>query len=771
MLIRELTNMGTFDKNSVIPSRRQFLIGSVGTGLLMAFSPFLNAEILTGGARQQLSDKLFSPTVWFEIDTNGLIIVNIAKAEMGQHVGTALARIVADELGADWQKVELRHVDTDPKWGYMVTGGSWSVFQSYLPLSQAGAAGRTVLIEAGAKLLNVESAQCHVENSHVLANGKSISFAEIVKNGKFDRIFSADELASFTPKNPATRQLIAKPAKALDIPAKTNGTAQYGIDVELANMVYARPIVPPTRYGCQVKSVDDSGAQKIKGYQGYQVLTDKSNTLQGWVTVVADSYYAAVKAGNAIKVEYQVGETSNVSELDILTQGEELTKDRANGALVVDEGNIEQAAKQANKSLELSYRTSSVLHFTMEPVNAAVEFKDGICHVHTGNQWQSLFLPVVAQALGLTDDKVIIHQYYLGGGFGRRLAGDYMIPAALTAQALGKPVKLVFTREDDARFDCVRSPSVQRMMAYWDSGNNLLGIEHRAAAGWPTLTMAPGFMPDGLDKKAKYDPFSISGADHWYTLKNHRVKAINNPLAQKTFLPGWLRAVGPGWTGWAVESFMDEVAHAQKIDPIAFRLSLLDGAGKNAGKAPESVGGAKRLAKVLRLIKTRVNWGRNLPKNQGMGIAVSSGQERTMPTWGACVAHVKVDPTSGKVTVLKLTGLMDCGTVVHPDGALAQTEGSMLWGLSLALHEGTAFEKGQVKDTNLNTYTPLRMQDVPELDISFVQNSEFPTGLGEPGLIAVAPAIANAIFNAVGARVRDLPIRPEAVLAAMKQLT
>ena len=279
--------MDTFDKNSLGPSRRQFLIGSVGTGLLMAFSPYLNAEIMTGAASQQLSDKLFSPTVWFEIDTNGLVIVNIAKAEMGQHVGTALARIVADELGADWKKVELRHVDTDPKWGYMVTGGSWSVFQSYTPLSQAGAAGRSVLIEAGAKLLGLEPAQCQVENSQVLGNGKSISFGEIVKNGKVDRVFSADELAKFTPKDPANRKLIAKPTKALDIPAKTNGTAQYGIDVELANMVYARPIVPPTRYGCKVKSVDDSAALKIKGYQGYQILTDKSDTLQGWITVIA----------------------------------------------------------------------------------------------------------------------------------------------------------------------------------------------------------------------------------------------------------------------------------------------------------------------------------------------------------------------------------------------------------------------------------------------------------------------------------------------------
>lgn len=751
-------------------SRRQFLIGTVGSSLLMAFAPTLSAlEVVTGSASERLAGKLFSPTVWFEIDTKGNVLVNVAKAEMGQHVGTSLARIVADELGADWNKVEIKHVDTDPKWGYMVTGGSWSVFQTYIPMSQAGAAGRTVLIEAGAKLLGVKPTECKTENGQVLANGKSISFAEIIATGKIDRVFSADELAKFTPKDAADRQLIAKPSRALDIPAKINGTAQYGIDVELENMVYARPVIPPTRHGSVVKSVDDSAAKKVRGYQGYQILKDPSNTVQGWVTVLADSYYAAVKAGDALQVEYNLGETANVSEQDIIAEGELLAKDKTSGTLVVEKGDIGAAAQAATASLESVYRTSSVLHFTMEPVNAAVEIKDGVCHVHCGNQWQSLFLPVVAKAVGMAEDKVIIHQYYLGGGFGRRLAGDYMVPAALTAQAIGKPVKLVFTREDDARFDCVRSPSVQQMNAYWDADDKLLGIEHGAAAGWPTLAMAPGFMPEGVDKKGKFDPFSIAGADHWYTLENHRVRAINNTLAQKTFVPGWLRAVGPGWTGWAVESFMDEIAHKQNMDPIDFRLSLLDASGKNAGKAPESIGGAKRLAKVLKEIKTRVNWGQPLGENEGLGLAISSGQERTMPTWGACVAHVKVDPTSGQVTVLKLTSVLDCGTVVHPDGALAQTQGSILWGLSLALFEGTQIKQGQVADRNLNTYTPLRMNAVPELDISFVQNSEFPTGLGEPGLIAVAPAIGNAIFNATGARVTDLPIRPEAVLAAMKR--
>ncbi len=271
--------------------------------------------------------------------------------------------------------------------------------------------------------------------------------------------------------------------------------------------------------------------------------------------------------------------------------------------------------------------------------------------------------------------------------------------------------------------------------------------------------MAPDLLVDGLDDSGRYDPFSLSGADHWYTFPAHRVRAIRNELAHRTFLPGWLRAVGPGWVGWGVECFMDELAELAGEDPVAFRLARLDAAGKNAGRNPESVGGASRLAAVLEEVRDRAHWGRVLPLGEGLGVAVAAGQERTMPTWSACIAHVSVDAEAKSIRVHRIWQSIDCGTVVHPDGALAQAEGATLWGVSLALHEGTRFERGQVKDRNLDAYTPLRMADVPELDIRFMKSTEFPTGLGEPPLIAVAPAIGNAIYAASGIRIRDLPIR------------
>ncbi len=742
--------------------RRTFLAGSVGTGLVMGLG-----SLLPGCSREQAAGDIaaggkstvFSPVVWFEIDGTGAVLINIAKAEMGQHVGTALARIVADELGADWRTVTIEHVDSDPKWGYMVTGGSWSVFTSFAMLSQAGAAGRTVLIDAGAKLLGVDAADCDAVSGQVVAGDNRISFADIVAKGDISRTFSDEELAAMPIKSAADRDLIGKPVKALDVPAKSTGDAMYGLDAELPGMVYASPLIPPTRYGSTIRSIDDTAAKDIGGYLKTLTLDDPSDTVQGWAVVVAETFPAATKAARAVKVDWEAGPTAGVSEADVIAAGSELIADPSSGVLVVDDGDVAAAQKAAAKTHSATYRSGTALHFTLEPQNALVEYVDGVFHIHAGNQWQSLILPVLAKALGVEEANIVIHQYYLGGGFGRRLYGDQMIPAALAARELGRPVKLVFERADDSRFDCVRSPAVCRFDASFDADGKLTGIEHAAAAGWPTLAMAPGFLADGVDGNGKFDTFSISGADHWYTLPNHRVRAINNDLAQKTFLPGWLRAVGPGWIGWGVESFMDELAAIAGEDPIDFRLARLDAGGKNAGTAPNSVGGAARLAAVLADVRERSGWGRSMPGGEALGVAVCHGQERNMPTWIACVAHVAVDEAQRAVNVKKIWQSIDCGTVVHPDGALAQAEGATLWGLSLALHEGTAFENGQVKDRNLDTYTPLRMADVPELDIRFMPSDEFPTGLGEPPLIPVAPAIGNAVFKITGKRVRDLPIR------------
>ena len=381
--------------------------------------------------------------------------VNIIRAEMGQHVGTALARIVADELEADWTKVRLDMVDTDPKWGLMITGGSWSVWMTFPVFSQAGAAGRIALIEAGAKLLGVPADQCLARSGAVVAGDRSVSYADIVKQGDLKRSFTADELAKMPIKPASERRLIGRSADALDIPAKTNGTTRYGIDARVEGMVYARPKIPPTRNGSTVRSIDDSAAKSVKGYIQSLALDDPSGTVPGWVMVFASSYPAAIRAADLVKVDWAPGDGANVSEQDILDHGAKQIADPKGGVLLVDDHGLDAAFRDAKSTLERTYTTSTALHFQLEPVNALAFEKDGVFEIHTGNQWQSLILPVLAQALAMPQEKIVMRSYALGGGFGRRLNGDYAVPAMLAAKALGKPVKMVLTRPDDMRFELV----------------------------------------------------------------------------------------------------------------------------------------------------------------------------------------------------------------------------------------------------------------------------------------------------------------------------
>ena len=413
--------------------------------------------------------------------------------------------------------------------------------------------------------------------------------------------------------------------------------------------------------------------------------------------------------------------------------------------------------------IEAEYLTSLNIHAPMEPMNALALEQNGIWHIYTGNQFNTR-TTAIAQ-------NVLIHQHYLGGGFGRRLESDMVIPAVAAAKAVGKPVKVIYARENDMQMDFTRPLTYQKVKVGLDADGKPIAMEHDVIGAWPTLKWGiPAFMVPSVDKKGTHDGFAVNGADYWYTIPNHTVRNFENKLAQSATPSGQLRSVAPAWTFWAVESAMDEIAHATGQDPVEMRLKLLDGAGANAGgDKPQNVGGAKRLANALRAAVGRSGYGAiKLGANEGMGIACVSSQERTSPTWTACVAHVKVDPTSGDVTLMKVTIAMDVGTIVNPDGVRAQIEGSVFWGASIALLEKATMANGGIQQTNFDSYTPMRMSQMPELDISIIGNGEPAVGCGEPAVTVVAPAIANAIFNAVGARVRSLPITAEAVKAAMK---
>ncbi|AGT08317.1 xanthine dehydrogenase family protein molybdopterin-binding subunit [Paracoccus aminophilus] len=755
-------------------SRRGFLVTMCAAGAVFGFPRELLAAInpaVPGGAPLEAVGARYEPSIWYWIDGKGQVNVNIAHTEMGQHIGTALARVLADELGADWANVQIEHVDSDPKWGLMITGGSTSVPGGWPVYRQAGAAGRVALTEKAAALWGIDAAGISIEGGILRAGDKSISMGELVQQG-LSRSFTEDELKALPLKPNSAFTLIGRDVTALDIPLKTTGQALYGIDAKVAGMVHAVPILPPTRYDSVITAIDDTAAKAVRGYQQVLKLDDPSGNVPGWAMVIADSHWAAQKAAREIKVTYNAAPSAKVTEADLIAEMRKAIADPAQGTLL-DTGphDVDPAFSAAAETIEAEYTTATVLHFQLEPLNAlAFQNASGIWEIHCGNQFQTQAVIWLQKALGVGDGKVVIHPYLVGGGFGRRLNSDYTVPVALASKALGgKPVKMVMPREEDVHFDSVRSPTVQKLRMAFDSAKSVTAMDTAIAAGWPSAVLVPG---GGLNKGlegGEYDGSATDGADHWYEVGQQRLRAIKDELAEKTLRVGWLRSVGPGFTIWAVESFLDEAAKKIGKDPVAFRLEQLKAEGRNAGTAPMSVGGAARQAHVLSRVAEISGYGKAaLPADTAIGIATSFGQSRDLPTWvgGAVQAHV--DRQSGQVQVQKIWLVVDCGTVIDPDGAHAQIEGGALWGLSMAMFEGTEIESGAPRDRNLDSYTPLRMVDTPpEIVVELVESTEAPVGLGEPGVTLIAPALANAIASAVGVRLRHLPITPEAVKAAL----
>lgn len=744
-------------------SRRSFIVGTSAAGLALGFASVPGSSALAAPAA-------FDPSVWYSIAPDGLVTVTCGKADMGQHIASTMAQLVAEELGASWKDMRVQLASNDPKYndpvlGAQITGGSWSTMMNFETMSRAGAAGRIALTEAAAAMMAVPAGELVVRDSTIShpKSKKSVSFAEVVKSGKATKKFSADELKALKLKTPDQYTLVGQSIPQIDIPSKTNGTAKYGIDTFLPGMVYGKIVMPPVRYGATVKSVDDSAAKKVPGFIKAVTLEDKTGTTTGWVVAVANTYANAKKAADALKVTYDNGPNAKVSSESLLAEAKRLQADNASGLFFVKNGDTAEALGKASKVMEAEYTTNINIHAPMEPMNATAQLQGDIWHVYTGNQFATRSGAIAAGALGIDPKFIVMHQAWLGGGFGRRLDGDMLVPAVLAAKAVGKPVKVIYSREDDTTMDFSRPLTFQKIKAGLDDSGKLIAFNHDVVSAWPTKRWGiPAFLSPDVEKKGALDAFTVNGADFFYTVPNHNVRAIINELAQSATPSGQLRSVAPGWTFWAVESMLDELAVAAGKDPAQFRIDLLDGAGANNG-------GAQRLRNTLLAAMGLAGYGtKKLPKGEGMGVACVSSQERATASWTACVAHVAVSD-SGEVKVKKLTVATDVGTQVNPDGIRAQVEGAALWGMSLALFEKATMKDGAIEQTNFDTYTPMRMSQVPEVAIAVIANGESPTGVGEPAVTVVAPALANAIHNAVGARVRSLPITADAVKAGMKK--
>ena len=806
-------------------NRREFLRRStvVSGSVFLGFSLAPELVHISAGAVAAESEGMtsYTPSIWFTMMPDGQTTMHIIKAEMGQHIGTALAQIIADELEVNWNDVRLdtplESTENFATYGLAYTVNSGSVTTEFDRLARAGAAGRMLLIEAGAKLLQAQPADCVARASRVIdtVSQRSLSYAEILQQATIDRTFAyPHDFKAIPRKARADYTIIGQSVPARDIPAKTSGQAKYGMDVRLPGMAYGALVIPPARYASKVLSVDDAEARKIPGFIKAVTIDDSMGKCTGWVVAVAEQFPAAMKAARALNVEWDPGPYANLSSAELLEQYKALANDTAASAAWVLEGDVDAALGDAEKVLEMEYTTDMVCHATMEPLNATVQYVDDEWHVHVGTQSTSFarmtLTAYLAKVLNKPAEelKVYIHQYLLGGGFGGKQDYDEILAAAYCVKEVDRPVKLIQTRESNFATSFPRTPTLHRFQAGLKNGE-LLAMNHDIVCGWmgPRFSVGKKYGSDWLqldsvdDSKQDIDQWSIGGSDHWYAMKNHRVRAWNHDSTTWAVQASALRTVSNSYNMFVVESFLDEVAHALGRDPLEFRLAMLTGEGSsrgipNTGYAPgtssdyymdrlwislpwtqdnswipyesATVGGAKRLANCLRVAAGKAGYGaRQLSANTGMGIAVSSAEERQSPTWVAGIAEVTVDPATGKFSIDRLTIAMDMGIAINPQNIEAQVRGSALWGASQIMYERLTLKDGAFEQSNFHDYTPIRLAQVPVIDVELIESGHHPSGVGEPASTVVGPAVANAIFNAVGARVRHMPISPEAVLNAL----
>jgi isoquinoline 1-oxidoreductase subunit beta len=756
-------------------SRRHFLVGTAAAGAGLTIGYVMAPRIL-GSATEAYAANNYSPTMLYTITPAGEVIVHVNKSEMGQHVGTALAQEIAEELEVEWKNMRLDY----PDFTAFFTGGSLSILSTFMGASQAGAAGRMALIDAGAKQLGVKASDCHADKGWVIAKGgKKISYAQLVSSGKVDKVFKDDDLKKIAIKHGGYK-ILGKPLLALDIPAKTNGRALFGIDFFADNMLYGKIARPPVRIGAKPKKgadgkelIDDSEAKKVPGYVQYVSTPDPLGVNTHYVIVLADNFPAAMKAAHAMKIEWDLGPNAHVSSDDILNRAKELVADPNAGGLYWLIGDPKKAYDAAPTKFDAEFITPLASHVPIEPMNALAFFDKGQLHLFSGSQLQAAHQPMLAGATGLKPPQVVIHQMYLGGGFGRRLDDDdVMIPAALASKAVGRPVKIIYTRDEDLRNDFYRSITYQRLRAGIDKQGNVVALRHDVCMASSAERAAPNLLTPSKDKGDKYkvDGSSMSGADSWYGIPNYGARDITNDLGQRATPPGFLRSVSTAWTFFALESFLDELARKTGKDPVELRLSLLTAKGPNAGSAPMSVGGAERIAAVIKKAAKETDFHKKhgrLGPGRGIGLAATT-HFRDTPTWTCGIAEVAVDKQTGVIKIEKFTTAIDLGLPINTDGALSQCEGGTLFGLSLAMYEEGTMHNGLLDQTNFDTYTPIRMAQVPDIAIHILANGNTPVGVGEPAVTVVAPAVSNAVYDAVGIRLRRLPFTPTRVKEALK---
>jgi isoquinoline 1-oxidoreductase subunit beta len=717
-------------------SRRAFLAvagASAGGALVLGVRTFAEAEStrLEGGPS-------FTPNMWLSISTTGETSIWVAKAEMGQGVHTSLPMIVAEELDIDLSRVRVVQALVEPRFAtFLGTGGSSSVMTSFEPLRQAGATARSMLVAAAADMWNVPVAECSTEPGVVIhaASGRRTAYESLV------------EAASHLPvpavpisKDPATFRLIGKKIPRLDTPPKVDGSAVYGIDVRTPGLLFAVVARCPV-YGGKVASFDGARAKKAEGVRHVMPFGDAG------VAVVAETTWAALEGRRALEVQWNEG-------TNVHWNSEEIAKFLAERGTQPamrdrDDGNVDEALEKCHREFTATYTTPFVAHAPIEPVNTTVSVRRDGCEIWGPLQYADGVQQDAAQITGLPPSAITVHTTFLGGGLGRKAESDFATDAILLSKALGQPVQLLYSREDDTAHDHFRPTSRHWMRAGIDGDGKLIAWSHRIVA--PSLRQQWEWgrkaedIQRGLDKWATEPPNHVA-----YRAPNFRVEYV---MAQTPVPVGAWRSIYASQTAFADECFVDELATALGKDPVAFRLEL--------------IGQTSPLHRsVLERAAREAGWGKPLPQGRSRGVAVYRYGSNS--TYVAEVAEVSVDP-DGRVRVHRVVCAVDGGMIVNPGIVEAQIEGAILYGLSAALSGEITFARGRCQQSNFHDAPLLRFSETPSIEVHILKNERPPTGIGEPGVPPIAPAVANAVSAAIGNRIRELPLTP-ARIAAARQL-
>lgn len=738
-------------------SRRDFLKTTAALGAGLAIGVALpghaagRVALQTAGApldEAQLGQ--FNPNAWLSITPDNRIVFVLDRVEMGQGTMTSHPTLIAEELEVEPARIEIvfaqglggAYVNSAPNPKVQITGGSASVKNSWEPLRRAGATAREMLRSAAAKRFGVPLAEVSATNGQLLhaKSGRRLSYGQVCVAAAQERV---GEVAL---KRPQDFKYIGKPQKRLDLHQKVMATAQYGIDVQVPGMVYAFVLHSPTLRGAP-KAIDDAACKAQAGFIA-------SVALPHGVAVVASHWYQAKAAAALLKVEWEAGPLASTSSAAISRRYHELARN-GTGKSIRSDGNAENGFRTASKIIEASYEAPYLAHATMEPQNCTAFFNWDECEIWAPTQFPQLARETAARVSGLAHARIRVNQTFLGGGFGRRIPQDYVEEAVRVSMAVKKPVKVLWSREEDMRNDFFRPAAVNYYKAGLGKNGEVTGFlarvvtESIVAAAAPDFisTLSPTWLAHGVKRlgagmaarafrSIAPDGTATEGtASFAYAFPNHRVEYIN----QNNGIPiGFWRSVGHSFNAFMTESFVDEMAHAAGVDPLLFRRRLLKG--------------SPRLLGVLELAAAKAGWGTPPAPGVFRGIAVA----RSFETDVAHVVEVSVQGT--EYTIKRIVSTVDCGLVVNPDIVRSQIESAVIFGLSAARYGQITINNGQVQQSNFHDYQVLRINECPPIEVHIVASEASPTGIGEPGLPPLAPALANALFAATGKRLRKLPL-------------